>query len=314
MGYARQVGFGLGDRVRQGQLLVELDSRDLDAQLRQAQEARLAAKEALPEADSAIASAKAGLELAQITHQRMEDLYKKASVSLQELDESSARLKSAQAAYEMAAARRRQVAARAAQAEAAVEAAVIMQGYSRVLAPFDGVVTDKRVEPGNLATPGAPLAVVERDGEYRLEASVDESRLRQTRAGQEVSVVLDALGEKVAARVSEVVPVVDAASRSGTVRINLAPMPQLRSGLFGRALFSEGKRSVLAVPGTAVREQGQLRMVFVVRDGVARTRMVSLGDAREGWVEALSGLDAGEKVVLSVPPGLADGARVEVRQ
>jgi len=84
---------------------------------------------------------------------------------------------------------------------------------------------------------------------------------------------------------------------------------QLRSGLFGRALFPLGKRQALTVPPGAVTDRGQLQSVFVVEDGVARARLVTMG--RKG--EVLSGLSAGEKVIAPVPAGLEDGARVEVR-
>ena len=312
-GYARQVSFQAGDRVREGQVLVELDSRDLESQVQQAEAGQREAEEALQEVDGAIASAKANLELAQATFQRMQDLFQKKSISNQEFDEASARLKVAQASYEMATAKRRQVTARVSQAAAGVQTANIMRGYTRLTAPFDGVVTEKHIEPGNLATPGAPLAIVEREGAYRLEASVEESRMRDVRVGQSVTVSIEALDRPIDARVSEIVPSVDTASRTNLVKIDLPSMPQLRSGMFGRASFPLGKRSVVVVPAAAVREQGQLRTVFVVDGGAARSRMVTLGEPHQDQREVLSGLSAGEKVVAPIPVGLADGARVEAR-
>ncbi|MGQ9633383.1 MAG: efflux RND transporter periplasmic adaptor subunit [Bryobacteraceae bacterium] len=313
MGYVREVYFQTGDRVRQGQLLLELDSRDADAQLQQAESAASEAREALQEVESAIAAAKANLELAQATHRRMKDLFEKKSVSTQEFDEATARLKAAQAAYEMAAAKRRQVTARIEQAAAAVEAARVMRGYARIIAPFDGVVTEKHVEPGNLAAPGAPLAVIEQQGALRLEASVEESRLKEIRPGQSAGVRLEAVDRQIDARVSEIVPAVDPVSRSGLVKLDLPPMPQLRSGMFGRAAFALGSRKVTAVPAAAIRTQGQLRSVLVVEGGIARARLVTLGSEYQRWREVLSGLSAGEKIVSPLPAALADGARVEVQ-
>jgi RND family efflux transporter MFP subunit len=313
MGRVRQVSFQAGDRVREGQLLVELDARDIDAQVRQAEAGQREAQEALLETDGAIASAKANLDLAQVTFQRMQDLFQKKSISNQEFDEASARLKVAQASYEMAAAKRKQVAAKISQAGAGIDSANIMRGYSRITAPFDGVVIEKHVEPGNLAAPGAPLALIEREDGYRLEASVEESRVRDVRVGQGVSVVLEALDRTIAARVGEIVPAVDAASRSYLVKIDLPALPQLRSGMFGRAVFTLGKREALAVPAAAVREQGQLRLVFAAEGGFVRSRMVTLGETHGDLREVLSGLNAGDSIVSPLPPGLSDGAKVEVR-
>jgi len=313
MGYVRQVSFQAGDRVRAGQLLVEIESRDLDTQVRQTEAAHREAEEALQEVDGAIATAKANLELSEATFRRMDDLYQKKSISSQEHDEATARLKVATAGYQMAAAKRRQVVARVSQASEGINAAASMREYARITAPFDGVVTDKHVEPGNLAAPGAPLATIEQAGVYRLEAAVEESLLREIRPGQGVTVTLEALDRTLNARVSEIVPAVDAASRTNIVKIDLPALAELRSGMFGRALFTLGKRRLLTVPAAAVREQGQLRSVFVADGGYARARLATFGETVQGRREVLSGLTEGEKIVFPAPPGLVDGARVEDR-
>ena len=118
-----------------------------------------------------------------------------------------------------------------------------------------------------------------------------------------MTVTLDALDRAMQARVGEIVPAVDAASRSYIVKIGLPAVPQLRSGIYGRAVFTLGNRSVLAVPAGAITEQGQLRSVLVVEGGVARARLVTLGEARQDRREVLSGLTAGEKSHLPGPGG-----------
>lgn len=314
MGYVQRVNFQVGERVREGQELITLDARDLEANLRRAEAGLAEVQSAAPEADSAAAAAKANLDLAQTTFKRIEDLAAKKSISTQEFDESTARLKSAQANYEMARARRKQLDSKVAQANEEVRAATIVRNYARIAAPFGGVVTARSVEPGNLASPGMPLLTIEREGAYRLEASVEESRIGSVRAGQTVQVALEALDKTLSARVSEIVPAVDAASRAYTVKIDLPAMAQLRSGMFGRALFPMERRRVTAVPEGALQERGQLVSVFVAEDGAARTRLVTTGQRSRGLVEVLSGLSAGEKVIQPTPAGLVDGARIEVKQ
>jgi RND family efflux transporter MFP subunit len=170
MGYVREVKVQVGDRVREGQLLVVLDARDLDASANQAAAAREEVRNGFPEADSAVAAAKANLDLVQSTFKRMNELYEKKSISDQEFDEASAKLKAAQAGFAMAQAKRTQMDAKLAQADQEVRAAQVTRSYAEVVAPFSGIVTAKSVDPGNLAAPGAPLLTIERDG-YRLEAS-----------------------------------------------------------------------------------------------------------------------------------------------
>lgn len=314
MAYVRQVAVQVGDRVQEGQLLVTLDAQDLDTKVRGAEAAEAEVMSAVPEADSGVAGAKANLDLAQSTFQRMQELASKKSISSQEFDEASARLKSAQAAYEMARAKRTQLDSKRASVQQEIRGASIMRDYTRISAPFSGVVTAKSVEPGNLAAPGAPLLTVEREGAYRLEASVDESRLPFVKAGQAVDVALESLDRRFTAHVSEIVPSVDAASRTYIVKIDLPAMPNLRSGMFGRAMFPLGTRKVATIPPPAMVEHGQLQSVFVIEDGCARTRLITTGERRQSAVEVLSGLSEGEKLVSPVPAGLTDGARVEVRQ
>src|SRR5450759_4234498 len=100
MGYVQQVSVQVGDRVRQGQALITLDARDLDVSLRRAEAGGAEVQSAIPELENATAAAKANLDLAQTTFKRMEELAGKKSISNQELDEASARLKAAQANYD----------------------------------------------------------------------------------------------------------------------------------------------------------------------------------------------------------------------
>jgi len=314
MGYLREVRVAAGDRVGEGQLLATLDTRDLDVSSRRAEAAREEVRTAVPEADSAVAAAQANLDLAQVTFGRIQDLFQKKSVSNQEFDEASAKLKAAQAAYAMARARRAQLDSKLAEVDQEVRSTEVTRSYADVLAPFAGVVVVKSAEPGALAVPGAPLFTIERQGAYRLEALVEESRLTAIRAGQPVSVTLDGVDRTLDATVSEIVPAVDAASRAYTVKIDLPALAAVRSGLFGRAAFRLGSRSLVAIPAAAVAERGQLQSVLVADSGVARTRLVTGGQKFHDRMEVLSGLTAGEKVIFPVPPGLSDGAGVEVRQ
>jgi RND family efflux transporter MFP subunit len=311
MGYVQQVSAQVGDHVAEGQPLITLDPRDLDAAQRQAEAGRAAVESGIPELENAVAAAKANLDLAQSTFKRMEELAAKKSISSQEFDEASARLKAAQANYDMARSRRTQLNSRMAQAEQEIRTAGIMRDYAKLSAPFSGVVISRTVEPGNLAAPGAPLLTIERDGLYRLEASVDESKLASVRVGEAVEAVIE--DRKVSARVSEIVPSVDAASRTYTVKLDLPAMPQLRTGMFGRASFPLAAQPVVVAPLAALISNGQLESVYVVENGVAHTRLVSTGRRSGDMVEILSGLNAGEKVVRLLAPGLQDGARVEVR-
>lgn len=312
MGYIREVRVQAGDTVQPGQVIAVIEAREIDSGLKQAEAARDEARNAMPEVENAIAAAKAQLELAEATHRRMKSLFEQKSITQQEFEEAEARLRMARANHEMAQARKAQLEQKIRQAESAVAQAAAMKGYTEIVAPFRGVVVERRAEPGMLAAPGMPIAVVEQAAGYRLEAAVEEGRVRSIRPGMAVEVVLDALGETVQGRVEEIVPALDPGSRSFTVKIGLSA-PLVRSGMFGRARFPMGEKKALLVPASAVVRQGQVEQVYVVEDGVAKARLVTTGAALGDRVVALSGLRPGEAVVAPVPANLRDGSRVEVR-
>ncbi|HLG95927.1 MAG TPA: efflux RND transporter periplasmic adaptor subunit [Bryobacteraceae bacterium] len=238
MGSVRDVRVRTGDAVGAGQLLLTIDSRDLDGAIRQAQASHEEALSARGEAEHAVAAAQANLDFAKSTFRRMQELYEKKSISDQEFDEASSKLKSAQAGYDLAAARRATLGAKIQQASEAVSSAEVVRGYAEIHAPFGGIVTEKPVEPGSMAVPGTPLLTIEQAGSLRLEVPVEESLLSSMRVGQPVTVALDSLGSTLQARVSEIGPQVDPASRAFIAKIDLPNVPHLCSGVYGRALLA----------------------------------------------------------------------------
>lgn len=313
MGSILEVRVQSGDAVKAGQVIAVIDARDIDTSRRQAEAGRRAAQDSQPEADSAVEAAQAQLDLAQSSQRRMKSLFDDKSITAQEFDEVQARLKTARAAYEMARAKRHQLDARVGQADEAVAQTKLQASFANVTAPFAGTVIERKAEPGMLASPGSPIVVIEQGGAYRLEASVDETRLAKIRPGMLVRVHLDAFDKEFAARVGEVVPALDPGSHSFVVKVNLPGVAGLRSGVFGRLLFEFGERETLAVPASALVHEGQIDRLFVAEGNAARGRMVKAGTRSGDMVEILSGLSAGELVIERPPQTLADGARIEVR-
>ena len=290
-----------GDRVQRGQVLAIIDDAQPRAAVDRATAAESAARQEVLASDSDLA-------LAQSTLARYQTLYDRKSVSPQEFDEVKAR-------YQAALAHRDMTRAGQAQAEAALEQARTSFSYTRILAPFDGVIIEKKADPGMLASPGLPLFTIEGLGHYRLEATVNESDLRYVRMGEQVPVIVDALETAQKGKVVQIVPAADSGSRSFLVKIDLPADTRLRSGLFGRAEFSRGNRSSLLIPQTAVVERGQLQGVYVLdQDRIANLRYVTLGKPAGSVVEVLAGLQEGERLVAK--PGERDlgGKRIEVQQ
>lgn len=312
MGYIQAIHAREGDRVSAGQTLVEISARELNAGVEQARAAQQEARSAEVEADNAIAAAEAQAALARATHQRMKNLHDRKSLSDQEFDEASARLSAAEAGLRMAQARKQQVSGKIAQTSAAVAAAESQLSYLRITAPYAGIVTARMAEPGGLASPGMPLLKLEQTSGYRLVASFPESVLGQVKLGMKIPVEIAAAGIAAEGSVVEIVPRLDPQARTFPVKISLPADPLLRGGLFGVAHLTGGAATVIAVPSSAVRTNGQLTTVFVVEDGRAHGRLVQLGEERNGAREVLAGLSAGERYLPDPPASLRDGDPVEV--
>jgi RND family efflux transporter MFP subunit len=189
-----------------------------------------------------------------------------------------------------------------------------MMQYTSIVAPFDGVVTRKLVEVGDLATPGKPLLGMENSSLLRFECEIPEALVDRIQMGSELSVRVDAAGSVLSGKVSEIAPSASAGSRTFLVKLDLPAAEKLRAGQFGRVRVPVRERQVVVVPLGALVRRGQVESVFVVQDNLARLRLVKTGRSIDGKIEILSGLSGDELVVTSDPSLLIDGTAVEAGQ
>ncbi|HSN30646.1 MAG TPA: efflux RND transporter periplasmic adaptor subunit [Kofleriaceae bacterium] len=310
-GYVRAIHVRSGDTVTPGQVLVELEANDTRAGVGR-QRAELAqAMDAQAEAQSALEAAKATAQLAKISRDRTAKLFAEGAVTRQAMDEADAQALTTAAQLAAAQARVRGAGSSIDVARASLAEGQATLDYARVTAPFGGRVVERRVDPGALASPGLPLLVLDDGGSLRVEVPVEESRAAAIHLGDPVSVEIGT--QQVSGTVGEIVPNVDVASRAFLVKVDLpASVGAIPPGTFARVGFANGTRSKLVVPTTAITSFGALDRVVTIDSGVARLRMITRGDVQDGWTEVLSGLAAGEPVVVD-PTRVRDGARVEVK-
>jgi RND family efflux transporter MFP subunit len=274
-----------GDSVRAGQTLAVLDDATLRASAHQAEAGLMAAQ-------SQQAAAQTDANLAASTLERYKQLQSQRSVSPQELDEVGRR---AEASVERVEALRAQTEA----AKAQDSGARAMLSYTRLRAPFAGVITARLADPGTLASPGVPLLQVDSTGPLQLQTTVDESAIGSVRKGMKVPVSLDgASTANLTGTVSEIVPAADPASHSFTVKIDLVSSGKLHAGMYGTTAFTAGTHQAILVPRSAVVMRGSLTCAYVLdNNGIAQLRYLTLGATQENHVEVLSGISAGEKLV-----------------
>jgi RND family efflux transporter MFP subunit len=240
-------------------------------------------------AQNAQAAAQTNAALAASTLGRYKQLESEKSVSPQEMDEVSRRAEGAAASLE---AMRAQTDA----ARAQESGAHTMMSYTRLVAPFEGVVTSRMADPGTMAAPGVPLLQLDQAGELQLDATVDESVIGAIRKGMKLTVEVN--GAATTASVAEIVPAADPLSHSFLVKIDLPSSSQTRAGMYGTAEFTNGTRQAILIPRSAVVARGSLNCVYVLDgQGIAQLRSITLGGEQGSLVEVLSGISPGEKLV-----------------
>jgi RND family efflux transporter MFP subunit len=306
IGTVLQVAVREGDAVRRGQLLAQLDERELAARKEAAHAGSQAAEAGVRQAQKALAAAQANAEVMQKTYDRYVYLKEQKSVSPQEFDEISAKQQAVQAQLDQAKAALQQSQAGKEQAQAEAQVAESVASYARIVAPFDGRVVRRMVEPGSLVSPGTPLFVVEDTLRYQLQATLPAEALSSVKKGSAARVQLDAMTVKsLDGKVAEIEAGADPSSHTLNARIDLPPDVKVESGVFGRAYFAHGAKPALVVPVEAIVARGQLRGIYVVEaNGLVHWRIVTLGHSANGLVEVLSGVAPGDAVVLN--PGVQE--------
>lgn len=302
VGRIQQVFVREGDAVRAGQTLVVIDGAGLRASMEQAQAGVKAAQ-------SEEVAAQADARLAASTLDRYRQLEIEKSVSPQEIDEVSRKAEASTARLEV-------IRAQTAAARAQASGANTMLGYTRLSAPFSGVVTARTADPGTMASPGVPLLQVEQTGVLQLEATIDESVISAIHKGMKSQVTVNGVSSpEMTGTVSDIVPAADPASHSFLVKIDLPSSSQLHSGMYGTTEFAKGVRQAIVIPRSAVVSRGSLTCVYVLdAQGIAQLRYLMLGTARGSLVEVLSGLSAGEKLVDTPSDRDLAGKRIEAQQ
>jgi RND family efflux transporter MFP subunit len=313
MGTVMAVHVREGDVVKNGDVLVTLDPRQVSAQLDQTQAGLRTARRAEASAVSAHEAAKAAAQLAEATYKRYQRLLKENSASQQEFEEVEARHLQAQATLSQTKSMVAAAQSRVQQAEAAVRSATVGKKDAVVRAPYDGRVVTKMITEGDLASPGTPFLTIEQEGLYWAELVLPERHIQAVKEGDTVRVKVPALDNlEVNGTVSFVIPTADARSRSFQVKVAIPEGANLKSGMFARVFVPVGGTGMLLVPQTAIAHEGQLDKVFIVDDDQkARLRLVRTGKTYGDRVEIISGLAAGQRYVMVLSHEVRAGVEVE---
>ena len=273
----------VGQQVKKGQVLLELDHRTLDSSLAQA--------------EASTQEANAAVVLAQAQHARGSKLAAEQLISAADLDQLRATSTQAQAQLNTARASR--------------DAAKLQRDFALLRAPADGVISKRLVQPGQVVAAGTELLRLIRDGRLEWRAELPENQLAQVAVGN--AIVLSYAGQEITGQVRAVTPGIDAQTRTGTVYADLPSPGPLRPGTFVEGRILTGDGHALMVPSQAIVQRDGYSYVFVTQDKqTVQRRRIRTGQSTQGRVEIVDGLKTGEQVVSEGAGFLGDGDRVRV--
>jgi RND family efflux transporter MFP subunit len=289
MGYVESVEVQVGNRVRKGTLLIRINNADLTAQLAQA--------------DAGVTEAEAALANVEKNYTRFKELYKTQSVTSKEMDDMNMNLEMSKSRLKAARQMRGQVAAQL--------------NYTDIRAPFDGLITGKFINEGDMANPGMPLLGLENTADVYVETMIPESNITGITKEMKATISIKSTGFSTPGTVVEVSH--SAKHTGGQFLVKVVPDTQdtkLLPGMFASVHFERGEgtepSSTLVIQRDALVERGQLSGVYTVTEkGKAQLRWLRLGKTFGEQVEVLSGLKAGEKYVLNSESKLYNGITLE---
>ncbi|HVV54792.1 MAG TPA: efflux RND transporter periplasmic adaptor subunit [Mucilaginibacter sp.] len=295
MGYITKLNVSIGDQVKKGQLLGTISNEDILAKRAQA--------------DAMITQAEAAFKNAQKDYERFTALYKQQSASAKELENVTLQYTSAKSGLESARQMRNEANA--------------MLNYTDLTAPFDGVITQKQADAGNMANPGMPILTIEGSGSYQVNATVPENTIDQVNQGQTALVSVRAAGKTFGGRITEV-------SRSsqftgGQYIIKISIPQNEKSGLYGgmyadvsipvKSSAPQGlSEDQVMVPLSAIEHKDELTGLYTIsNDNTALLRWVRLGKTYGDKVEVLSGLAKNEEFIAGADGKLYNGEPVKIK-
>ncbi len=291
MGFVNKINIKVGDKVRKGQLLISINNADLQAKRAQV--------------NANITKATAGFKNAEKDYNRFKNLFADNSASQKEMDDMTAHYEMAKAGLEAANQMKNEINAQFA--------------YVNIRAPFNGVITNKFIEVGDMANPGVPLIAVESPKKFQVTAMVAESDISQIKSGTKVTVLVKSIGKSVSGKVTEVSTSAKNTGGQYLVKVALDKTDvKLLSGMFATVQFPVEKKanttSIVLVPMTAIVKNGSLKGVYTVSEqNTALLRWLRLGKTYGDKIEVLSGLNSDEHFIVSADGKLFNGAKVAIQ-
>ncbi|MCX7765240.1 MAG: efflux RND transporter periplasmic adaptor subunit, partial [Candidatus Sumerlaeia bacterium] len=290
-----------GAEVTAGDLLAELDTRDFLIRLEDAEAA-------VKVAQAQIAATRAELDQVTSDYKRLEELNRQEIISAQQFESIKSKLRALEAQLKLAESQLER-------ATALRNESQLQLSYTRIVSPIDGIITERFVSAGEIASPGKPLFKIVNLDPIKVVTHIPETILPNLKLGQlaVISAEIDKRRE-FTGKIQVIGPAVDPLTRTAGIEILTSnSLHLLKPGMFCRTrLIVEERQKALAVPREAISREGNITYVFTIDSDVANRRNIKIGIEQGGLVEVLEGITEGELVVVSGKENLRTGSRVKI--
>jgi membrane fusion protein, multidrug efflux system len=323
-GRLQTIHVDIGSRVKTGDLIARIDPRDYEIKVKQAEAALAQARARLGlsldgrdekvdlEKISSVKEAKAVYDEARLTRERAAKLETEKLIPQSERDSAEASYNVALNRYQTALDEGRFRLAALAQKHAELDLAREELAAISIVAPFDAVVQVRHANPGAYLKEGDPLVALVQVDPLRLHLEVPEPEAPRIRLGQEVRFMVTGETEERVAQITRISPQMDNETRMLIVEADVPNDGSLRAGAFAQArIVVQAQSAALVVPPEAIRVFAGVQKTFVLQDDKAIEKEITTGNRTSDWVEILTGLKEGERVILG-PGGLRSGDRVAI--
>jgi RND family efflux transporter MFP subunit len=298
-----------GDRVQKGQLLAELDALELKARAAVAQAAKSRSQRDLARAQADLVKAQANLGLAQSNYQRDLEVFKPGYISRASFDTTKAQLRVAESEVAAFHATVAALQASVKQAESETHAAEALHGYTRIVAPMDGLITGRKAEVGTTVAPGSPIFQMVDLNQIWVAAWIDQGQIAQIRPGQKAAIRLRS-GRQYQGQVVRLNAEADTVTRELEVDVKFDHLPEpLVIGEEAEVDIDTGRQTAPAVPLSAIMNKNGHKGVLVADKGLVRFQKITLGLHDGKQTAVLTGLKEGELVIVN-PIGLTPGTKI----
>ena len=312
-GQATTVTADVGDRVKAGQLMVQIDTKELNAQLAVAEAAAAGVSDQGAQVKNGMETARLNLEMAQRSYERTKTLLDSKVVTQSQLDDAQTKLDLAKNAFDNATRQYQTITGSGlAQAQAQVNFIKVQISNSTITSPIGGIVTNRNINTGEITSMSSPLFTVSDVATLKLQGNVSQDDVVRIAVGGRVAVVVDALSTNTySGRVEQVGPIAASTGQYFPVVVSMKNDGKLFAGMTAKASFTWTGAEGVLIPLSAVRDnQDGHASIFVLDSGKVHARNVSLGPRNDTDVLVISGLSASEQVAVSNVSALVDGMEV----